>query len=240
MRRAAASRVATAAARSVSARMPPLGIVPMRRSTARGKCPPAIGDSAAFAQYKTTMILYMRAERTGGRRAAMTGAAVVMALGAWWLLEGTAFFEGSKEPPVQMPAPVAQQVQVPLPGPGPILLPEPRPVAVAPPPIQYFGQWIERSRRTVLLGYQGRSVVVPVPGRVDDRYEVLAADERQLVLRDLATASTLHIALGSAPLRSAGTAMPPVRDDAATLTSVVPREPQLPSTSKRDEDEPEN
>ena len=182
------------------------------------------------------MILYMRPQRTGVRCAALTGAALVIVLGAWWLSESTSL-EGSKEAAAQVPAPAAPQVQV-RPS-GPASLPVPRPVAAAPSPIPYMGQRMEDSRRTVLLGYQGRNVVVPVPGRVDDRYEVLAADERQLVLRDLATASMLHVALGSAPLASAVTAMPPARDEAATLT-VVPREPQLPSTSKRDEDEPEN
>lgn len=184
------------------------------------------------------MILYMRTQRTGVRRAALTGAALVTVLGAWWLSEGPSSPQGSKEPAAQVPAPAAQQVQVPPPGPVP--LPVPQPVAAAASPIQYVGQSMEGSRRTVLLGYQGRNVVVHVPGRVDDRYEVLAADEHQVMLRDLVTASTLHVALGSAPLAPAVTAMPPARNEAATPATVVLREPQLPSTSKRDEDEPEN
>ena len=124
------------------------------------------------------MIVYMRAKRSGGRRAALAGAALVVVLGALWWLGGTSPPEAPKEATAPVPAPAARQVQAP-------------------------------------------------PADVDERH----------VVRDLATAGTSPIALGSAPPRPAVTALPVERDDAVTL---VPRAAQLPSTSKRDEDEPEN
>jgi len=127
------------------------------------------------------MILYMRTKRTGLRRAALTGAALAIALGAWWLSEDASPPEQSKEAAARMPAAAAQQVQVPPPA-----LAELQPVAAVP-----------------------------------------------------SAGSLLHIALGAAPLASAVTAMPPMREEAATLTMPAPAEPQLPSASKRDADEPD-
>jgi hypothetical protein len=120
------------------------------------------------------MILYMRTARTGVRRAALTAAALVVVLGAWWLSEGTPSLEGSKEAAPRATAPAAQQLHVPPPGPAPLV--EPLTAAAAPP----------------------------------------------------------------APPGSAVTAISPMRDEAAPPPPVLLREPQLPSTSKRDEDEPEN
>lgn len=131
-----------------------------------------------FASHTTTMILYMRAKRSGARRAALAGAALVAVLGAMWWLDGTSPRDAPKEAAAPVPAPAVRQVQAP-------------------------------------------------PADVDERP----------VVRDLATAGTSPIALGSAPPRPAVAALPVERDDAATL---VPRPAQMPSTSKRDDDEPEN
>jgi len=100
---------------------------------------------------------------------------------------------------------------------------------------------MEGGRPTVVLSYQGRSVVVPIPGSVDGRYEVVSANERELVLRDTAAATTQRIAFvaSSAAAVTAGTA----EAAAPGETTPVPVRPaKLPPPSKRTSDdlEPEN
>ena len=101
-----------------------------------------------------------------------------------------------------------------------------------------------------MLSFQGRNVVVQVPGSVDGRYEVLSANERELVLRDSASATTQRIAFRAtaATVAAAGAvAAAPSADtteEAAegTTTPVRVRPAKLPPPSQRTSDdvEPEN
>jgi len=199
----------------------------------------SFGDRG-FAPHEITMILYMQPQRTGARRAAVIGCALLMALGGWWLLLGTASPEStapSSQAVSRATTPSAQQRHVPPPEAA--APPEPSPVTAAPAPLQYVGHWMEGSRRAVLLGYQGRNVVVRVPGSVDDRYEVVAADERQVVLRDRTTSSTLDIALTSAPHSSSVAAMARVQDRIPMPVAAEPAPPQAASMAQPDLGEPD-
>ncbi len=71
------------------------------------------------------------------------------------------------------------------------------------PPFRYVGHWTERGTSTVVLSGGGQSVVVRVPGRFDERYEVLSVDDARLVVRFLPTGSvrTLELKPGAAWLR---------------------------------------
>jgi hypothetical protein len=191
------------------------------------------------------MILYMRTQRTGMPRLALAAAALVTGLAAWWLSSGApSSGAGPEEPAAVRPAAVAPRAELPPPA-----APLPRPTAAAEPPappMQYVGQWMEGSRRAVVLSYQGRSVIVRVPGRVDDRYEVVSADDRELVLRDIAAASTQRIGLGGTAIvpqavNASGTSAPAAAVEAPAAPVAVPSG-KLPPPSKRtsDEYEPEN
>jgi hypothetical protein len=188
------------------------------------------------------MILYMRTQRTGMPRLAWAAAALAVVLTAWWISEGTPPSGAGSDPPAAaipraMPPPAAPPRDAPKPTEAAAAQP-------AAPPLQYVGQWMEGSRRAVVLSYQGRSVVVRVPGRVDERYEVVSADDRELLLRDIAAATTQRIGLGGpASLPQA----PGAPGAAAPATAVdVPAAPapsgKLPPPSKRtsDDQEPEN
>jgi hypothetical protein len=108
---------------------------------------------------------------------------------------------------------------------------------------------MDGGRLAVVLSRDGRNVVVPVPGTVDGRYEVVSANNRELVLRDLSSSTTQRIALGAT--QPAGAA---ARNAAAAPTEqtvdygdeptapVAVRPDKLPPPSQRisDELEPEN
>lgn len=51
-------------------------------------------------------------------------------------------------------------------------------------PYHYVGHWTQGARTTVVLSVQGFSLLVPVPGRIDQRYDLESIDERHVVLRD--------------------------------------------------------
>lgn len=104
-----------------------LVIVPMRRSTC--------------AATMTPMILYMRTERRGLRRAAMIGAALVVVLGGWWLWDETPSAESPSDAATRGAAASVERSQV-QPAPESILVPAPAvampsatPVPLAPAPI---------------------------------------------------------------------------------------------------------
>jgi hypothetical protein len=167
-------------------------------------------------------------------------------LAAWGLSGGTPPTDGSQgAPAAARPATYSEPAQlVPLAtastaSPPVSATAAPPPAVAAAQPIQYVGQWMEGSRVAVMLGYQGRSVVVRVPGRVDDRYEVVSADGRELVLRDLTAATTQRLALGASPASatSAAAALP-----AEPSVGVRVRPDKLPPPSQRTSDdyEPEN
>jgi hypothetical protein len=194
------------------------------------------------------MIVYIRKERTLGRRVALAGAAVATVLGAWWLAGGAPSRGGSEPSPAAAPAPEAAREPVRTPAEAPTRVNTAAvPAAAAPAPVvQYVGHSKQGQRVTAMLSYQGRSIVLAVPGRLDERYEVVSADERWLVLRDIASATTQRIALGASPpaTSSAGAAAAPGSEGLpaveASAQRATPR--KLPPQSKRtsDEDEPEN
>jgi len=108
---------------------------------------------------------------------------------------------------------------------------------------------MDGGRLAVVLSRQGRNVVVQVPGTVDGRYEVVSANDRELVLRDLASATTQRIALGAtaaadaAARPAAPAATGETSDETIEETPVVRVRPaKLPPPSQRisDELEPEN
>lgn len=203
------------------------------------------------------MILYMRTQRTGVPRLALAGAALIAVLAAWWLSGGASSSGWGSDPAAAgPPTPAAVRAAAVAPPAAPQAMARPAPTAAAPtvaappPPMQYVGQWMEGSRLAVVLGHQGRNVVVRVPGRVDDRYEVVSADDRELVLRDLVAGTTQRLALGGgvpAANPAAGTTAAPApaaAPEVPVMAGPAVRNPtgKLPPPSKRtsDEDEPEN
>jgi hypothetical protein len=160
-----------------------------------------------------------QAQPTGGWYAALAGAVLGTGLAVWWLA-GDATPTGASMAAVTMqPAP-----WVPL---APAARSTPRPTATPPQP--------------------GRNVVVPVPGTVDGRYEIVSANNRELVLRDLTSATTQRIALGAKPpagsaARTAAAAPTAQTVDYGDEPTAPVRPDKLPSPSKRisDEFEPEN
>jgi len=192
-----------------------------------------------------------QAQVTGGWHAALAGAVLGTVLAGWWLTRDAAPTDVSKEAATVRPSPRSEQATAARSAPRHAATPS---VAVGaatatagPPPVRYIGQWIEGGRRAVVLGYQGRNVVVQVPGSVDGRYEVVSADEREVVLRDLASATTQRIGLGVAPIadataRGAAAAPDGETEAAEEAPSVRVRPVKLPPPSKRTSDdlEPEN
>lgn len=191
---------------------------------------------------------------TGGWPAALAGAVLGTGLAIWWLAGDAtptrASIETASAPAALWvePAPAARPTTRPRPAPQPAAATAAT-GTVQPAPLQYVGQWMDGSRLAVVLSRDGRSVVVPVPGAVDGRYEVVSANNRELVLRDLSSSTTQRIALGAtAPAGAAArtAAATPTEqtadygDEATAPVSVRPD--KLPSPSKRisDELEPEN
>jgi hypothetical protein len=190
----------------------------------------------------------------GGWPAALAGAVLGTGLALWWLAgdavpTGTAV-ETVSAPPAQWvgPAPAARPATRARPTPEAAAATAAK-VAVQPAPLQYVGQWMDGGRLAVVLSRDGRHVVVPVPGTVDGRYEVVSANSRELVLRDLSSSTTQRIALGAA--QAAGAKVPAAAaapteqtvdygDEATAPVRVRPD--KLPSPSKRisDDLEPEN
>jgi hypothetical protein len=196
-----------------------------------------------------------QAQPTGGWHAALAGAVLGTGLAVWWLAGDTLPSRASMEAVTVQPAPWV------APAPAPAVRSTPRPSAtppqpaaataatgaVTPAPIQYVGQWMDGGRLAVVLSSNGRNVVVPVPGTVDGRYEVVSANNRELVLRDLSSSTTQRIALGApqpagAGARSAAAAPTEQTVDYGDEPTARVRPDKLPSPSKRisDELEPEN
>jgi hypothetical protein len=199
------------------------------------------------------MILYMKPQRAGGRRMLLAGVALAAVLAAWWLSDGRSPPERtSGEGPAASSTASAEPRWSPVPAaPRAVAPPAPTPaVAAAPLPVQYIGQWMEGKRQAVVLMHQGQRLVVRVPGRMDDRYEVVSADERVLVLRDRTSETTLRVPLGVGPSGgvSAGPGTAPATAAAApggwaadpTATQMRPAKLPPPSKRRSDEDEPEN
>jgi hypothetical protein len=147
---------------------------------------------------------------SGGWPAALAGAVLGTGLAGWWLTADPVTTRASTDAVTLQPAPWIAPAQATRSTPRSPATPSQPPVATAangaaaPAPIQYVGQWMDGGRLAVVLRRDGRNVVVPVPGMVDGRYEVVSANNRELVLRDLSSATTQRIALGAAP--PAGTA----------------------------------
>ena len=182
---------------------------------------------------------------TGGWHTALAGAVLGIGLAAWWLAGDAVSTDASKEAdtvrptPWTEPAPAARSTTRHA-GTQPAAAAAPT-AATGLPPVRYVGQWMEGDRLAVVLSYQGRNVVVQVPGSVDGRYEVVSANDRELVLRDLASAATQRIALGATAAAGAATrtaAQAPAEETTAAFVRPV----KLPPLSKRtsDEVEPEN
>jgi hypothetical protein len=191
-----------------------------------------------------------QAQPTGGWYAALAGAVLGTGLAVWWLA-GDATPTGASMAAVTMqPAPWVPLAPAARSTPRPTATP-PQPAAAtaatAPAPIQYVGQWVDGGRLAVVLSRDGRNVVVPVPGTVDGRYEIVSANNRELVLRDLTSATTQRIALGAKPpagsaARTAAAAPTAQTVDYGDEPTAPVRPDKLPSPSKRisDEFEPEN
>lgn len=191
---------------------------------------------------------------TGGWHAALAGAVLGAGLAGWWLMGDAVPTAASKEAATVRPTPWAEQAQAAR---STTRHAATQPAAAAaataasgPAPVQYVGQWMDGGRLAVVLSHQGRHVIVQVPGTVDGRYEVVSANDRELVLRDLASATTQRIALGAtaAADAAAGTAAAARPGETAeetteeTTTAVRVRPAKLPPPSKRTSDdlEPEN
>jgi hypothetical protein len=200
------------------------------------------------------MIHDNQAQPTGGWHAALAGAVLGTGLAGWWLAGDVVPTDASKEAVTVRPAPWAEQAQAAR---STTRHAATQPAAAAaataaagPPPVKYVGQWMGGGRLAVVLSHQGRHVVVQVPGTVDGRYEVVSANDRELVLRDLASATTQRIALGAtaATAAAAGTAAAPPPGETPgetteeTTTAVRVGPAKLPPPSKRTSDdlEPEN
>jgi hypothetical protein len=195
-----------------------------------------------------------QAQPTGGWHAALAGAVLGTGLAAWWLAGDALPSRASMQAVTVQPAPWV--------APAPAARSTPRPSATSPQstaataatgaaaaaPFQYVGQWMEDGgRMAVVLSSNGRNVVVPVPSTVDGRYEIVSADSRELVLRDLSSATTQRIALGTTPpagiaARTAAAAPTEQTVDYGDEPTAPVRPDKLPSPSKRisDEFEPEN
>jgi len=81
------------------------------------------------------MILYMRTERTGLRRAALIAVALVAVLGGWWLFDGTSSPEDSTDASIRTPAPASHQSQVPPPALASVPVPLPAAAVLPPSPV---------------------------------------------------------------------------------------------------------
>jgi hypothetical protein len=192
----------------------------------------------------------------GGWYAAAAGAVLGTGLALWWLTGNAVVTGASLGTALPRPAPMVAPSPAAAPPPTARAPLRPAPAAAPPPAatagpadIRYLGQWVEGGRRAVVLSRDGRNVVVPVPGTVDGRYEVISADSRELVLRDLASSTMQRIALGgAAPRGTAVLPLPPVPGEQTVdygdepTAPVVVRPDKLPPPSKRtsDEFEPEN
>ena len=103
------------------------------------------------------------------------------------------------------------------------------------PPFRYVGHWTEHGATSVVLGDRGRTLVVRVPGAVDERYQVVSVDEHRLVMKylPLGIVQTLTLSPGAPWMMRS-----PARSTAATQAIGPPtsaRAPQDagPSTSVR-------
>ena len=181
--------------------------------------------------------------QTGGWHAALAGAALGAGLTAWWLVGDLVTTGASKEAVAIQPMLRTEQAQAarsttwrattqPVAAPA-------TPAAAGPVTVRYLGQRMEGGRPAVVLSYQGRNVVVPIRGTLDGRYEVVSASEREIVLRDIASATMQRIAFGAGAAAAAAAveAGPP-----GETTAVPVRPAKLPPPSKRTSDdlEPEN
>jgi hypothetical protein len=196
-----------------------------------------------------------QAPSTGGWHAALAGAVLGTGLAVWWFAGDALSTRPSVEAVTVQPAPWV------APAPASRLTPRssetpPQPAAAtaatgtaAPAPIQYVGQWMDGGRLAVVLSRDGRNVVVPVPGTVDGRYEVVSANNRELVLRDLSSSTTQRIVLGAtrpAGAAARGAAAPPTEqtvdygDEPTAPVTVRPDKLPPPSQRISDELEPEN
>jgi hypothetical protein len=196
-----------------------------------------------------------QAQPTGGWHAALAGAVLGTGLAIWWLAGDARPSRASMEAvtvqpaPWVEPAPAARSTPRANATPPQPAAPTAATVTTAPAPIQYVGQWMDGGRLAVVLSRDGRNVVVPVPGTVDGRYEIVSANNRELVLRDLSSSTTQRIALGAtqpagAAARSAAAAPTEQTVDYGDepTAPVAVRPDKLPPPSQRisDDLEPEN
>jgi hypothetical protein len=103
------------------------------------------------------------------------------------------------------------------------------------PPFRYVGHWKEHGATSVVLGDRGRTLVVRVPGAVDERYQVVSVDEHRLVIKylPLGIVQTLTLSPG-APwmVRSAAHSTPTLQAISPPISAPVPQDAG-PSTSVR-------
>jgi hypothetical protein len=103
------------------------------------------------------------------------------------------------------------------------------------PPFRYVGHWKEHGATSVVLGDRGRTLVVRVPGAVDERYQVVSVDEHRLVMKylPLGIVQTLTLSPG-APwmVRSAAPSAPTTQAIGPPVSVPVPQDAG-PSTSVR-------
>jgi hypothetical protein len=196
-----------------------------------------------------------QAQPTGGWHAALAGAVLGTGLAVWWLAGDPRPSRAPMEAVTVQPAPWVAPAPAVRSTPHASATP-PQPAAAtaatgaaAAAPIQYVGQWMDGGRLAVVLSRDGRNVVVPVPGTVDGRYEIVSANNRELVLRDLSSSTTQRIALGAtqpagAAARSAAAAPTEQTVDYGDepTAPVTVRPDKLPPPSQRisDDLEPEN
>jgi hypothetical protein len=211
-------------------------------------------ERARFLFMVNSMLNDKQVQPSGGWPAALAGAVLGAGLAVWWLTG-----EVTTRPPTDavtvQSAPWVAPAQATRSAPRPpAALPHPTATTAAtgpaaPAPFQYVGQWMDGGRRAVVISRDGRSVVVPVPGTVDGRYEVISANNRELVLRDLSSSTTQRIALGAtSPAGAAGRAAAAAPSEQTVDYGDEPTAPvkvrpdKLPSPSKRisDDLEPEN
>jgi hypothetical protein len=191
-------------------------------------------------------ILYSRRRWSTGQRVAAGSALLASVLLPWWL--------ASPSPSSTQRQTAGAAAQAPLPlssrplDPQASALPVAAPLAPTPPakpspeaspaPYRYVGHWTEAHRTAVVLSSQGVSIVVRVPGPVDERFDAESIDDRQVVLHDRLLERRIALSLSGAPAKLAapatrqavpqppresdGKADGPVPSPAATVAPTMP------------------
>jgi len=192
-----------------------------------------------------TVILHSRHRWSTAQRAAACGAVLASVVLPWWLASGA----GSSRAPGVETAPPSSVMTVGAPPPMSTSAPPARPVATLPKaatddsaavPYRYVGQWKEGPRTGVVLSRRGISVVVRVPGAVDDRYEAESVDERQVLLRDRWSGRAVALPLTGDAARVVAPSVGPQPSTGAMTHTTSPAPTLVTPTSSPPDSEPEN